>query len=105
MTTSANRRGPVFSARAVDLTVSDDTLVVRLEDGRFVGIPIVWFPRLAAASEEKRNNWRLIGRGVGIHWPDLDEDVSVHNLLAVEGELLLVRRHAVDASAYSASDC
>ena len=54
----------------------------------------VWFPRLEAATDEHRNNWRLIGRGVGIHWPDLDEDISVANLLASDGELIGFRESA-----------
>ena len=51
-------------------------------------MPLAWFPRLAAASPEQRDHWKLIGRGVGIHWPDVDEDISVENLLASDGELL-----------------
>jgi len=59
----------------------NDLVYVRLEDGREIGVPLVWFPRLAAATVEQRANWRLIGRGVGIHWPDVDEDISVAGLL------------------------
>ncbi len=83
MSTSAHRptTGPELSARAVDVDVSDDYLRVQLEDGRFLSVPLTWFPRLVQATSEQRNNWRLIGRGVGIHWPDLDEDISVENLL------------------------
>jgi hypothetical protein len=54
---------------------------VDLADGRSIRVPISWYPRLAAATEKERNNWRFIGRGEGIHWPDLDEDISVENLL------------------------
>jgi len=53
-----------------------------LEDGRQLLVPLAWFPRLLEASDAQRRNWRLIGHGIGIHWPDLDEDISVENLLA-----------------------
>jgi hypothetical protein len=66
-------------------------LTVSLEDGRRVSVPIVWFPKLAEATDAQRRSWRLIGRGVGIHWPGLDEDISVENLLATRGELVAVR--------------
>jgi Protein of unknown function (DUF2442) len=67
--------------------VNPTELGVRLEDGREVRVPLAWFPRLEAATPEQRDNFRLIGRGIGIHWPDLDEDVSVENLLATSGVL------------------
>jgi hypothetical protein len=51
-------------------------------DGRTVSVPLLWYPRLANATADERRNWRLIGRGEGIHWPDLDEDISVAGLLA-----------------------
>lgn len=62
--------------------VSDDTLSVELTDGRAISVPVAWYPRLSHGTAEERNHWRLIGGGQGIHWPDLDEDVSVENLLA-----------------------
>ena len=62
--------------------VSDDTLTFDLTDGRTVSVPTDWFPRLSHGSEVERNNWRLIGQGEGVHWPDLDEDISVESLLA-----------------------
>ena len=68
-------------ARARAISVTDDTLTVDLHDGRTVSIPIAWYPRLSHGSEAERNDWRLIGDGVGIHWPDLDEDISVVGLL------------------------
>jgi hypothetical protein len=68
-------------ATAVDVTEMDDRLVVILADGREVAIPLAWFPRLLEATPEQRRNWRLIGRGHGIHWPDVDEDISVASLL------------------------
>ncbi len=62
--------------------VSDDSLVVDLVDGRTLSVPLVWFPRLVHATAAERGNWRLIGRGEGIHWPDVDEDISVEALIA-----------------------
>jgi hypothetical protein len=67
---------------AQDVTVRSDTLRVDLSDGRTISAPLAWFPRLVSASQAERNNWRLIGRGEGIHWKDLDEDISVEGLLA-----------------------
>ncbi|MBM3289157.1 MAG: DUF2442 domain-containing protein [Candidatus Hydrogenedentes bacterium] len=63
------------------VAVSDDTLSVELSDGRTISAPLAWFPRLAHATAKERKNWRLIGRGSGIHWVDIDEDVSVEGLL------------------------
>jgi Protein of unknown function (DUF2442) len=68
-------------ATAVDVTVLDDRLVVVLADGRELATPLAWFPRLLEATPEQRRNWRFIGRGHGIHWPDVDEDISVASLL------------------------
>ena len=67
-------------AQAVHLT--SDTLTVDLTDGRSIAVPLAWFPRLAHATPAELGNWRFIGRGEGIHWPDLDEDISVENLLS-----------------------
>jgi hypothetical protein len=58
-----------------------DLLYVQLEDGREIGVPLAWFPRLSADTPEQRANWHLLGRGIGLHWPDVDEDVSVAGLL------------------------
>ena len=69
-------------ADAVDVSFTDDELVVTLVDGRRVSAPLAWFPRLLSATPDQRKNWRLIGRGVGIHWDDIDEDISVRSLLA-----------------------
>jgi hypothetical protein len=63
------------------VVVTEDSLVVELADGRTISAPIAWYPRLLHGSPEERNNWRLIGKGEGIHWPDLDEDISVENIL------------------------
>jgi Protein of unknown function (DUF2442) len=67
---------------AEDVTVSDDTLCVDLSDGRSISVPLAWYPRLMRATAAERKRWRLIGRGLGIHWEDLDEDISVEGLLA-----------------------
>lgn len=70
------------SALAQGVTLTEDTLVVDLVDGRTVSVPLAWYPRLAHGTPTERANWRLIGRGEGIHWPDLDEDISIAGLLA-----------------------
>jgi len=67
---------------AEKVTVTDHTLGVELSDGRAISVPMAWYPRLLHATKEERNNWRLIGKGHGIHWNDLDEDISIENLLA-----------------------
>ena len=69
-------------AKAQNVSVTADTLAVDLSDGRTISVPLVWFPRLLHGTPEERSNWRFIGGGVGVHWPDLDEDISVENLLA-----------------------
>ena len=66
---------------AQNVQVTDDALIVDLSDGRTVSVPLAWFPRLLHGTLEERNKWRLIGDGEGIHWPDLDEDISVENLI------------------------
>jgi hypothetical protein len=68
-------------ARAVDIVSGTDGFDVLLEDGRRLYVPYAWFPRLLAATPSQRTNWRLIGAGIGIHWPDIDEDLSVEGLL------------------------
>ena len=67
--------------RAMAVHITPETLTVDLEDGRTIGVPLVWFPRLLAATPEQRSRFELIGRGIGIHWPDIDEDLSVQGLL------------------------
>lgn len=67
---------------AVDVHSTEDTLTVDLSDGRTISVPLGWYPRLEHASPEERMNWRFIGKGQGIHWADLDEDISVEGLLA-----------------------
>lgn len=68
-----------IAIQAVDST--DDTLLVDLSDGRSISVPLAWYPRLWHGTESERANWRLIGRGEGIHWPELDEDISVEGLI------------------------
>jgi hypothetical protein len=63
--------------------VVPDAFVVHLEDGRSLTVPIEWFPRLRDATPEQRRQWRLIGPGTGIHWPDIDEDISIAGLLGL----------------------
>jgi hypothetical protein len=72
----------IQASRARSVEVTDDTLSVDLTDGRTISVPTAWYPRLAHATPVERSRWRLIGQGEGIHWPDLDEDVSVENLLS-----------------------
>ena len=67
---------------AEEVSVTEDTLSVDLSDGRTISVPLAWFPRLVHATEDERNNWRLIGKDHGIHWKDIDEDISVEGLLA-----------------------
>ena len=67
---------------AENLTVTEDTLSVDLSDGRTISVPLAWYPRLTYASQSEQNNWRLIGKGYGIHWDDIDEDISIEGLLA-----------------------
>jgi len=67
---------------AENVTVTEDTLSVDLSDGRTISVPLSWFPRLVHASSSERSNWRLIGKGHGVHWPDIDEDISVEGLVA-----------------------
>lgn len=67
---------------AQDVSFSDDSLVVNLIDGRTVTAPITWFPLLSKATEKQLKNWEILGDGEGIHWPEIDEDLSVAGLLA-----------------------
>jgi hypothetical protein len=68
----------------VQVSVGEDDLAVDLADGRRISVPLAWFPRLLHAQPAQRQNWRLLGDGQGIHWPDLDEDLSVEGLLRGE---------------------
>jgi hypothetical protein len=79
MTTSPTER---WAALAQGVQLTADTLTVDLTDGRSIAVPLAWYPRLAHATPAELRNWRFIGRGEGIHWPELDEDISVDNLLS-----------------------
>src|SRR5437016_5392335 len=68
--------------RALHVSVTDDEITIDLIDGRTVVVPLAWYPRLLHGTQRERTRCRLIGRGAGIHWPDLDEDISVEGLLA-----------------------
>jgi hypothetical protein len=70
------------SSLAVSVQTDDEMLHVQLDDGRIISVPLEWFPRLRDATPAERENWRLIGRGVGVHWEEIDEDISVKTLLA-----------------------
>ena len=78
MSTLANKSENVLAS---NVWFSRDMLFVRLQDGREIGVPLLWFPKLRKASEEQLNEWRLIGNGIGIHWESIDEDISVSALL------------------------
>lgn len=71
----------VAEVRAQNLAITDDSLVVDLNDGRSITVPLAWYPRLQYGTTDERKNWRWIGDREGIHWPDLDEDISVENLI------------------------
>ena len=77
MPTSAVR----LDATALDVKVTDERIIVTLADGRELSAPLAWFPRLIDATDEQRRKWRIIGRGHGIHWPEVDEDISIASLL------------------------
>lgn len=64
-----------------NVLISEDTLSMDLSDGRTISVPTAWYPRLFYASQEERNNWRLIGKGAGVHWNDIDEDISAEGVL------------------------
>lgn len=88
MTTSATDPTPAAAGppptavTATDVAVRDEMLTLELSDGRTLAVPLLWYPRLWHGTPAERGRWRLIGRGEGVHWPDLDEDLSVEGLLA-----------------------
>lgn len=67
--------------RVADVEVTEDALSVRLMDGRTISVPLVWYPRLFNATEAQRSNWQISGGGYGIHWPEVDEDLSTEGML------------------------
>ncbi len=68
-------------ATGTNVVVTEESLIVDLDDGRTVSVPLAWYPRLLYARVEERDNWRFVGKGEGIHWPDIDEDISVEGIL------------------------
>lgn len=70
-----------FDDHAVDVSFTKNALHLVLADGREVSAPLEWFPKLRDATEKKRNNWRLIGNGIGVHWPEIDEDIAVGTIM------------------------
>ena len=69
------------SKNAINIVFSNSKMIIFLEDGRELSIPLEWFPTLRKASNEQLNNWRFIGNGEGVHWDEVDEDISIENLL------------------------
>ena len=82
MSTSIGRM-PTLSVRVAEVWFDADQVWFRLEDGRTLGVPLVWFPRLDEATPEQRANWELIPGGDAVHWPEVDEDLSVAGLLGL----------------------
>jgi hypothetical protein len=74
--------GNMATPEAISVSITEDSLTVDLRDGRTITAPLTWFPRLLHGNSMERNNWKIIGNGKGIHWDDLDEDISVEGLLA-----------------------
>ena len=72
----------IAAVKAQNIVVSDEALTVELEDGRTISVPLGWYPRLVDGTSEERSQWEFVANGEGIHWADLDEDISVHNLLS-----------------------
>ena len=72
---------PESGERVKTVRFTEETWVVDLADGRTLSVPLVWYPHLLAATPEQRRNWRIAGGGFGIHWPDMDEDLSAEGLL------------------------
>lgn len=64
-----------------NVSFTEDSFIVDLNDGRTITLPLAWYPRLTHATHKERENWRVIGRGEGIHWPELDEDISIENII------------------------
>ena len=79
---------------AIGISFSEDVFRVVLDDGRTLSVPLAWFPRLLHGTTQQREHWEPIGLGKGIHWPDLDEDISVAGILAGRGDQTKTRRSA-----------
>jgi hypothetical protein len=76
-----NTLEPKAGEQVIDVRVTEESLIVDLADGRSVSVPLAWYPRLLNASPEQRNRWETAGAGFGIHWPEIDEDLSVEGIL------------------------
>ncbi|MBF0377753.1 MAG: DUF2442 domain-containing protein [Desulfamplus sp.] len=72
----------IKTPKIYNLNINDETLTVEIDDGRTISLPLSWYPRLHYSSVAERENWRLIGNGSGIHWSDIDEDISLEGILA-----------------------
>ncbi len=70
-----------INGKIIDVRSDSDTLTIDLSDARTISVPLAWYPRLLNGSIEERKNWRIIGNGIGINWPDLDEDISLENII------------------------
>jgi hypothetical protein len=81
MSFSASSAHSNADERVLDVQFTDDAISVSLRDGRVISVPLVWYPRLLDATAAQRNNWKIAGGGYGIHWPDIDEDLSAEGLL------------------------
>lgn len=79
--------------RVKDVHFTDDTLAVDLMDGRTISVPLAWYPRLFHATPDERRSWKIAGGGFGIHWPDIDEDLSTEGLLRGAPAAPLLARH------------
>lgn len=86
--------------RVAGVDVTDETLTVALQDGRTIIVPLVWYPRLANATSDQRNNWQVAGGGYGIHWPEIDEDLSTEGLLRSARLLVNLRGIAQNNQSY-----
>jgi len=76
-----NFSAPSADERVLDVQFTEDSLSVNLRDGRVISVPLAWYPRLLRATPAERKNWQISGGGYGIHWPDIDEDLSTEGLL------------------------
>jgi hypothetical protein len=81
MSFSASSTHSDADGRVLDVQFTDDTISVSLRDGRVITVPLVWYPRRLDATASQRNNWKIAGGGDGIHWPDIDADLSTEGLL------------------------
>lgn len=70
-----------INGKIIDVRSDNDTLTIDLSDARTISVPLAWYPRLLNGSIEERKKWRIIGNGIGINWPDLDEDISLENII------------------------